>query len=158
MKTVYVLAIVIACLFGVFIIYNSLAEVELRYESYQHWEDLNYSENTYKKLKILSFNSSLLSLPFIAFYALIFSLTFNSIKTTTSKVINILGISFSGIILLVTLLPVVDPGKISFEELSYLLIPYTLAMLAFSIVNLIQVNRLNKSLMQPNQQTIDDIV
>jgi len=124
---------------------------------YTEWESNGYSSGSYDEIKSISFNSSLISLPFIIFYLMIFSSSFKQIKTTTAKVMNILGVTFSGLVLLIVLLPIVDPGKISFEELAYLLAPYLLIIVSFCIVNLIQLNKESAAYNKTNQLTVDDI-
>jgi len=155
MKNLYTVSLSICAIFLLFVFYKANQETNLRYEMYSDWQNGSDS-NVYTEIRELSFTSSLISQVFILFYILTFSFSFKYLKTTTSKVMNILGVCFSGIAFLITLLPIVDPGKISFEELSYLLVPFILAMIAFSIVNLIQAYRIRTA--DLNQSTIDDII
>ena len=78
----------------------------------------------------------------------------------TAKVISIIGLCVSGLAFIITLLPVGDPGAVSFDEFAPFLIFIQLIMLAFCIVNLIQAVR-NENAMastQANQSIVDDVV
>lgn len=157
MKNFYIISFGVSLLFLTHIIYKAGLENSLWYEMYYEWESNGYSSSSYDELYSMSHRSSLISIPFIIFYVLLFSFSFKSIKTSTAKVMNILGVSISGLVFLITLLPVLDLGKISFEELSYLLVPYALAVGAFTIVNFIQLKRENDAYNKSNQFTVDDI-
>jgi len=157
MRNFYILAFGISLLFLIHIIYKAGIERSLRFDMYSEWENNGYNSGSYDEIKSISFNSSIMSLPFIIFYLIIFSVSFKHIKTNTAKVMNILGLSFSALVFLIVLLPIIDSGKISFEELSYLLIPYLFAIIAFCIVNLIQANKESDAYNNTNQFTVDDL-
>jgi len=67
------------------------------------------------------------------------------VKTTTTKVLGIIGMSLSGLMLLWDLLMVSSPSSISFDEVGGVFILYSLVILAFSIVGLIQAVKYEKS-------------
>ncbi len=67
------------------------------------------------------------------------------VKTTTVKVLGIIGMSLSGLMLMWDLLMASSPSSISFDEVGGVFILYSLVILAFSIVGLIQAVRYEKS-------------
>lgn len=78
--------------------------------------------------------------------ALIFFLAFIAIdilgllkvKTTTMKVMGIIGLSISGIFLIWNLLMMSSPGSLSFDEVGIGFLLYCIIILAFCIVGLVQ--------------------
>ena len=59
-------------------------------------------------------------------------------KTKTNKVLSIIGLSISGIFFFWNILVMVDPGAISYDEVGGGFAFYSLIMLAFMIVGLVQ--------------------
>ena len=60
------------------------------------------------------------------------------VKTKTSKVLSIIGLSFSAIILFWDFGVMASPGAMSFDEVSPAWIFFALTMLAFAIIGLVQ--------------------
>lgn len=78
----------------------------------------------------------LLALGAAIFFVIGYSLTFKRVKTSTAKVMSILGLCFAGLMILVSTLPFIELYAF---ELTYLCAYVFLTlMLAFSIVNLVQ--------------------
>lgn len=78
------------------------------------------------------------SLIFFLFYIAMDILGMIKIKTQTIKVLSIIGLSFSGLMLLWNFSMMANPGSISFDEVGGVWGLYALVMLAFSIVGLVQ--------------------
>jgi len=157
MKKVYILGIILSVVFGVLIFLFADEVHSLRYQMYDEMMYGNYLGDAYFEMYDATQRAALCALPFITFYILAFSFTFKYIKRTTAKVISIIGVSIAGLILLITLVPAIDPGGVSFDEIGPLLLIFILVMLAFSIVNLVQAVR-NNAPTKTIQQTTDDII
>lgn len=81
------------------------------------------------------------------------------VKTTTTKVLAIIGVSLVGIGFLFNLGMLADPGGISFDEGGQIWVLMGLLMLAFSIVFLVQsINVKKPAIGSNNQEIIDDII
>jgi hypothetical protein len=65
-------------------------------------------------------------------------------KTKTNKVISIIGLSLSGIYFLWNLLVMFDPGSLSYDEVGGGYVFYSLVMMAFTIVGLVQAVKYSK--------------
>lgn len=63
------------------------------------------------------------------------------VKTTTVKVLSIIGLSLSGIFLLWNFVVLSSPGSVSFDEVAPAWIFYTMVMLAFTIIGVVQSSR-----------------
>lgn len=76
------------------------------------------------------------------------------IKTKTNRIIGIIGLSFSGVMFLWNFLVLADPGAISFDEVGPVYVLYSMAVMAFSIVGLVQsirfANKPTVNNMKPN--------
>lgn len=160
MKILYIIALVATVLFGVADIYY-IQEYESAWSDY-FWSSINsydysysYYDDSYYEMREITFQAALVSLLFIAFYILSFSFTLAKIKRMTAKVMSIIGLCLAGIMFLLTLIPVADPGGVSWNEFGPALVIFILIMLAFCIVNLIQASRNEKP--HPNQSVVDDI-
>lgn len=66
------------------------------------------------------------------------------VKTKTVKILSIIGLSLSGIFLLWNFGMISSPGSLSFDELYPAWVFYSLVMLAFGVVGLIQSIRFEK--------------
>lgn len=80
----------------------------------------------------------LVSLLFFLAFIAIDILGLVKIKTTTMKVMGILGLSISGIFLLWDLMMISSPGALSFDEVGLGFFLYCFIILAFCIVGLVQ--------------------
>jgi hypothetical protein len=157
MKSWYIISIVASVIFiGTLVFFIGEAE-SLRWRMWNEWDYGDYAGDAYYEMRDLSVLGGGLSMLFAAFYTLLFSFTLKHIKRMTAKVISIIGLCFSGIALLVCMLPVGDPGAISFDEFALIPLLYSLIMLAFCIVNLVQASR-NSLPLKSNDLIIDDLV
>lgn len=79
------------------------------------------------------------------------------VKTMTSKVLSIIGISFNGIVFIVNLLMIVVARDMHFDESTGpMWALFAPIMLAFSIVYLVQASK--KAPSQLSEETLDDIL
>ena len=86
----------------------------------------------------LTQEAALVSLLFLAAFLVIDIAGLIQVKTTTTRVLSIIGLSFTGIMLLWDLLVLSSPSAISFDEVAAGFCLYALVVLAFSIVGLVQ--------------------
>lgn len=78
---------------------------------------------------------------FMLISGVVFLLALVRIKTTTMKVIAIIGLSISGLFMLWGFLPMTSPGGVSFSEVGPAFILAGLTLLAFHIVGVVQAFR-----------------
>lgn len=86
----------------------------------------------------LTVEGGLISLLFFAFFIFADVTGIVKVKTTTMKVFGIIGLSISGLFLLLDFLMIASPGSMSFDEIGGGFVFYCFIMLAFSIVGLVQ--------------------
>ena len=99
-----------------------------------------------------------------AMWSLFFFLSFITIdllgllkvKTTTTKVLSIIGLSVSGIFLLWNFAVMSSPGSISFDEVAPGWIFYCLIMLAFTIIGLVQSVRYSKRIVSGSSVGVEN--
>ena len=82
-----------------------------------------------------------ISLFFLFVYLAVEILTFVKLKTKTMKVLTIIGISFTGIMLLWDALMISSPGGVSFDEVGPVWVLFGIIQLAFCIVGVIHAFR-----------------
>lgn len=162
MKILYIVSLVLTLLFGALDfyyieMYQQLWLNDLFSDIYSSDYSYDYYDDSYFQMRDLTFQAAGVSILFVVFYILTFSFTLSKIKRLTAKVMSIIGLSFAGIMFLLLLLPLGDPGAISWNEFGPAIIIFVLIMLAFCIVNLVQAVR-NESAPKPNQSTIDDMI
>ncbi|GEM_PF-970341 len=103
------------------------------YDSYNSFP--SYDTSSYRDLTVAA---ALWSLFFFLCFIAIHLLGLLKVKTTTSKVISIIGLSLSGIFLFWDLAVMASPGSLSFDEVAPGWGFYCMASLAFTIVGLVQ--------------------
>ena len=103
-----------------------------------------YSGSSYQDL---TFEASLWSLFFFLTFITVDLLGLLKVKTTTTKVLSIIGLCLSGLFLLWNFAVMASPGGLSFNEVSPGWAFYCLVMLAFGIVGLVQSVRYHKRLL-----------
>ena len=86
----------------------------------------------------LTMNAALIMLLFVLFYAGLYIANIVKVKTTTSKVMTIIGMSLTFIMLCWNVLMLMSPSAISFDEVGPVFIIWGIINLAFSIVLLVQ--------------------
>lgn len=105
----------------------------------------------------LTMQAGLITLLFILFFTFGYIGNLVKVKTTTSKVMSIIGLSLTFIALLVNFVTLADPGGASFDETGGVFIFYGIINLAFFIVLLVQsvqyFNRQNKVVTPAPQNT-----
>jgi len=124
------------------------------------WSDYSYDSYSYLysgRAADVTMEAASIMLLFMFFYigAMIANLV--KVKTTTTKVMSIIGLSFSLIILLINLVVLAEPSNLAFDESGGFFIIYGILMLAFFIVFLVQsVTHKNRDQKKVNHQIIDD--
>ncbi len=88
--------------------------------------------------------AAMVSIFFFLLFITVDLLGLMKVKTKVVKVFAIIGLSLSGIMLLWDILVLADPGAISFDEVGGAFIFYSLIVIAFSIVGLVQSIRFSK--------------
>lgn len=142
MRALYIIGIVLSFIF-IFVIGFFIVEVEsARYASYYDYSygGYNYSNNGSDDTMM----AAIVSFFFFVFFIFMSILGMIKVKTTTSKVFSIIGLCISGIFFLWNFLVMFDPGALSFDEVGGAWALYSLIMLAFSIVGLVQSVRFSR--------------
>ena len=157
MKAVNIIGIVLApALFAVSIYYIN----ECLYAYWSNWDygwDNDYTYYGPSRADV-TIEGSLVSLLFTLFYVFLNIFNLVKVKTTTSKVMSIIGMSLTGILLLINLLMLVEPGSSSYDEAGVSFAVFSFIMLAFTIVFLVQANIAGrKGSVALNPDTIDDV-
>ncbi|MFK7784741.1 MAG: hypothetical protein AB8B56_06490 [Crocinitomicaceae bacterium] len=145
MKALYIIGIVLSVIF-IFVIGFFIVEVEsaryVSYLDYNYSDPYSYNYSSYNSYSNYGEDETMLgaivSFFFFAFFITAGILGLIKTKTKTNKVLSIIGLSFSGIFFLWNLVVMVDPGAISYDEVGGGYVFYTLVMLAFMIVGLVQ--------------------
>lgn len=114
--------------------------------SYSSYSD-SYSE--------LTEEAGLWSLLFFLYFTFLFIFNLIKVKTKTTKVLSIIGISLTGLWLCWDLLMIADGGALSFDEIAPGFIFYCLVVLAFTIIGTIHVGIANKKTLNIAPQSKD---
>jgi hypothetical protein len=162
MKALYIVGIVLSFIF-LFVIGFFIAEVEsARYMSYYDYSDpysYNYGYSSYTNYgEDETLLGGIVSFFFFSFFILAGILGLIKTKTKTNKVLSIIGLSLSGIFFFWNILVMVDPGALSYDEVGGGYIFYSLVMLAFMIVGLVQAVRYAKRLSVSTAPVTEDIL
>lgn len=80
----------------------------------------------------------LITLLFILFFVAMNLINLISVKTMTSKVMSIIGLSLTGIALFFNVIMLLEPRSASYDEVGILFFLYAFIALAFAIVGLVQ--------------------
>lgn len=143
-KVLYIIGIVFAVVFigicGYYAEEVSDARMDYLFSSYNYSDYAyggynSYSSSSYSDLTV---EAALWSLVFVLFFVAMNLLGLIKVKTKTSKVLSIIGLSFSAIILFWNFGLLTSPGAMSFDEVSPAWVFYSLMMLAFAIIGLVQ--------------------
>lgn len=157
MKIFYIIALVLSVIFGVVIFYyiDSVHSARMDYifsDYLDYGGGYNYS---YNEAPRITTEGALITILFMIFYALLYSFTLAKIKTTTAKVMSIIGVSITGIFILWDLAVLASPGGISYDEAGFGFLFYAIIMLAFCIVNLVQASK--GSNVMESEIVLDDV-
>jgi len=107
------------------------------YDSYDYmYDSYNYSDSN--EADDLTFEIAVISVFFFLLFLTIDLLGLIKVKTKTTKVLSIIGISLSGIFLLWNFALMASGGGISYDEVYPAYVLYSLTILAFTIVGLVQ--------------------
>lgn len=157
MKIVNIIGLVLVVIVLAVIAYyvSEVSEARWRYwSSYDYNDYLSYSYPDYDSITL---EAALVMIPFTIFFILAYIWNIIKVKTTTTKVMSIIGLSFSLLIVLINLMVLAEPGAISFDESGGFFAVYHVINLAFFIVLLVQAvryeNRDNKR--ETNTEVID---
>lgn len=143
MKALYIVGIVLSFIF-LFVIGFFVAEVQsARFMSYYDYDPYSYSGyggyNSYTNYgEDETLLGAIVSFFFFAYFITAGILGLIKTKTKTNKVISIIGLSLSGIFFLWNLAVMFSPGSLSYDEVGGGFVFYSLVMLAFMIVGLVQ--------------------
>jgi hypothetical protein len=134
-KAFYITGIVCSLVFFVVTAYYVNAVENARWAIY----GLYSSRNLFYYISLeLTKEAAMTCIPFFLLFITINILGLVKIKTTTVRVLSIIGLSVSGILLLLDLFVIEESGKASFDEVGSVFALYALMVLAFSIVGLVQ--------------------
>jgi hypothetical protein len=155
MKALYIVGIVLSFIF-LFVIAFFVSEVESArfsslFNSYSDPYGYNYGYSSYTNYgEDETLMGAIVSFFFFAFFIFAGIMGLIKTKTKTNKVLSIIGLSLSGIFFFWNLLVMVDPGALSYDEVGGGFAFYSLIMLAFMIVGLVQaIKYARKSNAQP---------
>jgi uncharacterized protein YneF (UPF0154 family) len=130
-RALYIIGIVFAFVFF-FVIGFFLVEADDA-----KWLD-SYSDFGTSLYERVTYRAGITSLFFFLSFIVIDLMGLLKVKTSTMKVMAIIGLSLSGIFLIWNFAVLSNPGAISFDEVAMGYLFYSLIMLAFTIVGLIQ--------------------
>ncbi|MDB4515984.1 hypothetical protein N9089_00125 [Crocinitomicaceae bacterium] len=134
---------------------------EINDARYQEFFDMMQSDYNYGYYGLSTVASDLtmeiasISLVFFLFYIASDLLGLIKIKTTTTKVFSIIGLSITFIFLLWDFAVLSSPSAMSFDEVGIAWLLYAIIMLAFSIVGLVQSIRFGKGSSQLRSDVLD---
>lgn len=149
-----VLVIVLFVVIGVYVD----ATISARWSSFfNDLEGDGYHYASYGRAADLTMEAAGIMVVFVLFFTGAMIANLVKIKTLTSKVMAIIGLSFSLLILLVNLMVFSSPSNLTFDESGGFFFIYGLICLAFFIVFLVQSVRYRKrKVKKVNHQIIDE--
>lgn len=145
-KVFYIIAMVLSVVFAVVIVYYveevSSARFEYimssTYSSYDTYGTYTPSYTSSSSYEEITQQAGLISLLFFLFFIATDILGLLKVKTKTTKVLSIIGVSFGGLFLIWDIMMIASPGAMTFDEVGGGFFLYVFIALAFSIVGLIQ--------------------
>lgn len=142
-KVLYIAGIGLSVVFVFVIAYFSAEIADARLDYYMEMMRAdNYSRNfidvDLSEIREMTMSAGFVIVLFIVYFLVTDILGLTKIKTSTTKVLSILGICFSGFMLLWDMMMISNPGAISFDEVGIVFFLYALIMLAFMIVGVVQ--------------------
>lgn len=161
MKLVNIIGLVFVIVaFGVIGYY--VIEISDASRSYWNNYDFNsYNSYSYPNYSSITSEAALVMMLFTLFFIFGYIGNMVKVKTTTTRVLTIIGLSFSLLIVLFNLLVIEGPGRMSFDESGGIFLIYHVINLAFFIVLLVQSIRYenrNKSTVSANDIIDSEIV
>lgn len=154
MKAINIIGICLAVIIMPVCIYYV---IETEYAYYNSWDwggyDSYYSGPSRAEVTTEAAGISIL---FVGFFVYQCIMNMVKIKTTTSKVMGIIGVSLMGIFFLINLMMLGSGGGATYDEGGPFNFIAGLIMIAFSIVFLVQTVNFEKKTTVANNQIIDD--
>ena len=150
-KAFYIAGILLSIIFF-FVSAFYISEVD-----YARFQDFQYYLNSYDTYNYMSYSSfssaaddltmevGTISLLFFAAFIAIDLLGLIKVKTKTTKVFSIIGLSITFIFILWDFAVLSSPGAMSFDEVGAAWLLYAIVMLAFCIVGTVQSFRYSKA-------------
>lgn len=144
MKALYIVSLPLIVIFTILLFYFT---AEYEYAYWQEWDSIYYDSYDSYGYDYTYYGTSSDEYGFqFAMVAIIFGLYMIAqdvmglarVKTTTTKVLAIIGVSISGLVFLMSGGMAADPGAIGLNEVAPIYLIYAIIMLAFSIVGLVQ--------------------
>ena len=143
-KALYIVGIVFSVIFLILSVgyadeVNSASYSSYFYDSYNSYGSYDYNYYDYgSSASDLTMEAALWSLFFFLSFIAIDLLGLIKVKTKTTKILSIIGLSLSGMFLLWNFAVLSSPGALSFDEVAPAWVLYCLAMHVFSFLGLIQ--------------------
>jgi len=139
-KALYIVGIVFSVIFLILSVgyadeVSSARWNDYSYYSYDYYDSYNYYGSSASDLTM---EAALWSLFFFLSFIAIDLLGLIKVKTKTTKILSIIGLSLSGIFLLWNFAVLSSPGALSFDEVAPAWVLYCLTMHVFSFFGLIQ--------------------
>lgn len=157
MKNLNIISIGITVIFIAVIFYYLDATLQARSRDWMMMDLDYYSWDATREAPKITFQAGLVTLLFFLFYVFINISNMVKIKTKTTRVLSIIGISLNGIIILWDFVMISSPSHISFDEVAGAWLIFAVIILAFSIVFLVQSTRKIEG-RRLNPEVIDDMV
>lgn len=153
-KALYIIGIIFSIVFLFIAAFYSTEVAAARFSylfsDYDYGSGYNsFSSTINNEYKELTFTASIWSLFFFLVFVAVDLLGLMKIKTKTTKVLSIIGLSISVIFLFWNFAVMFSDGGITYDEVGGAYIFYCMIMLAFTIVGLIQAVRFAKYGSQP---------
>lgn len=101
-------------------------------------DSFDFSTPLYSSAEVLTEEAGIVIIFFLLFFLATDLLGLLFVKTKTTKVMSIIGISLCSLFLIWDLLMLSSPGGISFDEVGPVFLLYGLLVLAFNIVGIVQ--------------------
>ena len=143
-KALYIVGIVFSVIFLILSVgyadeVNSASYSSYFYDSYNSYGSYDYNYYDYgSSASDLTMEAALWSLFFFLSFIAIDLLGLIKVKTKTTKILSIIGLSLSGMFLLWNFAVLSSPGALSFDEVAPAWVLYCLMMHVFSFLGLIQ--------------------
>ena len=152
-KAFYIVGIVFSVIFMIITVHYADEVSSARFDAL--WDDLysydygydsySYDYSSYDESEELTEEAALWSVFFILAFIAVDLLGLLKVKTKTTKILSIIGLSISGIFLFWNFGVMSSPGSMSFDEVAPGWMFYCLVMMAFGIIGLVQSIRFFKA-------------
>jgi hypothetical protein len=139
MRAFYITAVVFTVIFIILsLVYMERVHAARMASYYNSYDSYSYSSySSYDYSHEITREMGFISAFFFMVYLVVEILTFIKLKTKTMTVLNIIGICFTGIMLIWNALMISSPGGLSFDEVGPAWLLFGIIQLAFCIVGMI---------------------